>query len=160
MLTKPGDWFIGLIDFFSIVLPGAIVTSLCYHFLPSLLSLFNLPLDSFDHLVHGTISASAAFFIASYVLGHFTAAVSYEMFERFPGQLRSLTTRMDLASGNYLKGFRDTTVPWLEDKITCYMPEADRKELRPYEWAKARLTVNNSLALTEVDRLEAESKFF
>jgi len=82
MNFKPANFFIGLLDFFSIILPGII---LCYLQLPFLNSITN---DFFKDLLDNT-QCIVGLLIASYVAGHFVYALgslldhyAYEFFRK------------------------------------------------------------------------------
>ena len=60
---KPNDFFIGLMDFFSILLPGALVTFLLISAYPKLIR--ELP-----PVLCGSLEKWIAFLVASYILGH------------------------------------------------------------------------------------------
>ena len=69
-MTKPGDFLIGVLDFFAILLPGSMTTWLITRYLPSA--------DLFQHLSFGpgktepdALTLWTAFLLSSYVLGHF-----------------------------------------------------------------------------------------
>ena len=66
MNFKPSDFFIGLIDFFSIILPGFIVSFMLHN---ELLKLLSLSPD------FSGFSLSAFYFVSSYILGHFVYAL-------------------------------------------------------------------------------------
>ncbi len=68
MTTKPADFFIGVVDLFSIFLPGAL---LAYLFLAVA---GQDALDARLPFIHNTAADWIAFFLAAY-LGHFAALV-------------------------------------------------------------------------------------
>src|SRR5262249_1798853 len=61
-MVKPSDFFIGVIDFFGILVPGAVLLFLDGHWLQRALNL---------HLPSGRVEQWAVFLVGSYVLGHF-----------------------------------------------------------------------------------------
>src|SRR5215831_14859087 len=63
---KPGDFFIGVIDLFGILVPGAVLLFLHG---PSLITLLLLPFD------RNQTALWVAFFVGSYVIGHFLLGV-------------------------------------------------------------------------------------
>ncbi len=67
---KPGDFFIGAIDFFGVVVPGAVLLFLQGK---PLLKIFDLPLPD------GQPVAWVAFAVGSYVLGNFLLGLSHNL---------------------------------------------------------------------------------
>ena len=71
MSMKPSDFFVGVIDFFSTLVPGAIaafflVTTLRPSFIPDLWS---------TYITWGTVDGWAVFLVLAYVLGHLITAI-------------------------------------------------------------------------------------
>ena len=65
---KPGDFLLGVQDFFAVLLPGTIATWLVSHYLPPDLAATLKPGDGPEG-AHAT--RWAVFLVASYLLGHF-----------------------------------------------------------------------------------------
>lgn len=146
---KPGDFLIGVLDFFAILLPGSIATWLVTRYVPQD--------ELFRSLAFGpgktepdSVTVWTAFLLASYVLGHFVF---------FAGS-RPLDKAYDR--------WRRRTKPLESDK-TYLAADALRKRLTPslsdsqfttFKWAKSYIQVNAQHARTEIDRFEADSKFF
>lgn len=129
---KPSEFFIGVVDLFAILLPGAIATWIAIHFsethrLPVLMSL-------------GLAEASGAvawlaFFVSAYILGHLAHTVSSYL-DRLPWmrqRCREVVARVDPAAAQTDTAVKD---------------------------ALAFLLIVEPHTLTEVRRLEADSKFF
>lgn len=146
---KPGDFLLGVLDFFAVLLPGSMATWLATRYIPApeltrALSFGLTTNASPDPVVSGT-----AFFLSSYVLGHFVYMAG--------AKLDSLYDR-----------WRERTRPRDADKV-YRAAEAARKQLTPdlalsdftlLKWARAYIQVHASHARGEIDRLEADSKFF
>lgn len=77
-MAKPSDFYVGMLSFFAILLPGAVAASILREFIPpdALQSIISLP---------GNNAASwIAFLIAAYFLGHLIfLAGSYEADSKF-----------------------------------------------------------------------------
>jgi hypothetical protein len=73
-MPKPSDFFVGVMDFFAILLPGALVTAL--------LDVSENALD-FAGDRPGSTERWAAFLAAAYVLGHVLHAAGALLLDRF-----------------------------------------------------------------------------
>lgn len=175
-MAKPTDFFLGITDLFSIVLPGASITYVGMkveeHFGQDLLGLLKL-----SHTNEGYI----AFFAMSYLVGHGIDLVG--------GIL--LDPLYDLTFAHW-KRCRDKSLRcwwrwWLElpkrlvkeirRGLGHDVPPADpgsdsllerARELsasdipkndRVYQWSRAWVVLQNPLAWSEIERLQANSKF-
>ncbi len=143
MSVKPGDFFIGLVDFFAILLPGAIFTFLLWDVGETVLSSSLPPLDS-------SAKAWTAFVVASYVLGHALHQAgsvldrSYDAlyvkgWKRRKGEERLLTRTRELMRG---------------------MLGGDATMTSAYSWAGSYVRTASDAATRELERMGAESKFF
>jgi hypothetical protein len=151
MSTKPADFFIGVIDFFAIILPGALLSYLVLVALRQ----YHPPLA--DLPGEGTAAGWVAFALSSYLLGHFASLIG----AFFLDALYALT---------YLK-FRSRTwrrrPHWnrLDDQLYVRAGALKEAELgtsnvTTYKWARMTLQSHAAGAMQEIDRLEADSKFF
>jgi hypothetical protein len=147
-MNKPGDFLIGVLDFFAILLPGSMATWLVTRYVPSA--------DLLRHLSFGPGQAEpdsstlwAAFLLSSYVLGHFVFMAG---------------SRLDSSYDRW----RRRTKPTASDK-TFQAADALRKRLTPsladstfstLKWTRSYIQLNAPLARAEIDRFEADSKFF
>lgn len=145
---KPADFLIGVLDFFAILLPGSIATWLVTRYLP--------PGLLYSHFTLGPGKTEpdlatlwTAFLLSSYVLGHLVGMAG---------------SRLDTSYDRW----RQRTKPSSSDK-TYLAADAVRKRLTPaltdsafttLKWSKAFLAVKAPGSRTEIDRLEADSKFF
>ncbi len=141
----PGAFFLGVQDFFAVLLPGALAMWLVAQHAPSGVAEFMLPrtkpaLESVQWLV---------FFLGSYVLGHFVFMAG---------------SRLDPV----YDGWRRRRKPTDRDR-TFQAADALRKELTPglsggdfttLKWAKAYIQIHSPGARVEIERFEATSKFF
>ena len=168
---EPQKFFIGLLDFFSIILPGAIATFLFIDQVPVIIG------ETKYHLLSDE-ALWLMFFVSSYLLGHFIFllgalfldALVYDNLRKYP--LRKQIQK--LANGKNL------SPKWLRSLVSLIIkPDSDTalhkalmiKEhyldpmnassaMNAYQWSKARLTSENPEAMAVVQRYEADSKFF
>jgi mannose-6-phosphate isomerase-like protein (cupin superfamily) len=170
MKFDPQSFFIGVIDFFSVLLPGALVAYLGRDELGPILGLGS----KFPQ--YGETERWAVFLFASYLLGHFIFLAGSKLDDMYDA-IRSATEwgqtrRRDagkrpssqlekwLANRWFRKdpdiavqqalAFRDVSIPKKDGKAT----------INAFQWAKARLTLQHPAALAAVQRFEADSKFF
>lgn len=139
MEMKPNDFYVDLVDFFSIVLPGALLAFLC------------LPLKDhvFDDVVLPKILPPAEGWVvlifAAYLLGQFISLIG--------------ATFMDwLYDHTYLR-FRRRNGDARFDKAKELAGE-DGKMIGVLKWARAYVRLRSVDASLECDRFEATSKFF
>lgn len=169
MNFEPQKLFIGLIDFFSILLPGALLTWLLMDDVgPILLG------NRYGHL-DGT-QAWAAFLFSSYLFGHLVFLLGTWL-DEFYAWARGHTLNQQVR----LLAFHDQLLPWpvrlglwavfrSEDDLAVSTagkikqhwlgPLQAAQAVNTFQWCKAWLTSENEAALQGVQRLEADSKFF
>jgi hypothetical protein len=171
MELKPETFFIGLIDFFSILLPGAVVAYLAKDHLPPGL----LPEDFLKDPHEG--EAWAVFLFTSYILGHFVFLMGSKLDDWVYQRLWDAVgdAKRD-AEGEPVTGPSSPIVQSLARKIfgktptlaldevrklrKNKVPEINLAAINTFQWAKARLTLQCPAGLLEVQRFEADSKFF
>lgn len=141
---KPGDFLVGLIDFFAILLPGALLA-------------FALKDLAVEHVfgpvlpaVGGETQGWLVFVFSSYLLGHFIFLLGSFIDDTFydPYRKRFLTAGSDLTFDRAK-----------EIKVRHIGDEKD-KVVNPFKWAKANVQLLHPAASVEINRLEADSKFF
>jgi predicted NUDIX family NTP pyrophosphohydrolase len=169
---EPQKLFIGLIDFFSIILPGALLTFFVRDRVgPWLLG----SEDAYREL--GREQGVSAFLFCSYLLGHFVFLIGSWLLDEVYGRVRDATTARQierLADGGTLvpRPLRWLAARWFTadtDHAVAEVLRIKHHHLEPlgaaaavnaYQWAKARLTLEAPAALEAVQRFEADSKFF
>jgi len=140
---KPSEFHIGVTDLFSILVPGAIFTAIVLWLLPA--SGGSLPIPWNDQ-----IAPWVAFVVASYFSGHliygFGSLLDHQrIYEKYRRR-----TWPDSKSA-----FPALTRPknkMLQQDVDAFFNN--------YKWAKSVLMTKAPLGLSEVNRLEADSKFF
>ena len=165
----PQKFFIGLMDFFSILLPGALLTWLF--------------MDDVGPLVIGENYSSlsetqawAAFLFASYLLGHLIFLLGtwlddfYDWSRRYTldTQIKLLTQRGQLLPWPVraliwlvFKDERNLAVNRARRiKEQILHPLQAKDSINTFQWSKALLNSEKPSALAAVQRFEADSKFF
>src|SRR2546428_5386066 len=171
MNFEPQKFFIGLMDFFSILLPGALLTYLLKDALGPLFIG-----DGYYRLagVQGWI----VFLFAAYLLGHFIFLVgSWLLDDHIYDPIRKATDQSQvkrLAKGEELSpaGVRWLAARLFKKDVDAAVQQAVRiKEhyldpvhassaINAFQWCKAKLTLKHPEAMATVQRFEADSKFF
>jgi len=141
---KPEDFFVGVIDFFAVLLPGALFSFVIADFARHYL--FGGALPDF----HGEVQGWVVFAFSSYLLGHFIFLAGsyidplYNWFrERFVPKEKDLT---------YLRA--------KAIKEKCLADNPHEMVMNTFQWAKSVIQLRSPGALVEVRRHEADSKFF
>jgi hypothetical protein len=145
---KPGDFLIGVLDFFAILLPGSIATWLATRYLPPGAVFRQLSFAS-GRAEPDAATLWTAFVLSSYVLGHFVYMAGSRLdasYDRWRRRAKpSSSDRTYLAAES------------LRERLT---PSLTEGEFTVLKWSKAFIGVQSPPARTEIDRLDADSKFF
>ncbi|WP_293907675.1 hypothetical protein [Phenylobacterium sp.] len=146
-MPKPGDFYVGVVELFAVLLPGALLMAAL------LLTLVPLVPAPFD----GRVSVQAqwvAFAFGAYALGAFVFPVASLIDDRYYNPYRE--RRWPKAD--------DHAYAWATDLRQRYFhqPQAARDDIpmNTFAWAKAVLMLHAPGAFNDVQRFEAESKFF
>ncbi len=163
---EPQKFFIGVIDFFSVLLPGAV---LMFFMKPLLWRLLEYTPDKAE---------LAIFLILSYLIGHFIfllgsvvlddciydrvkAATFAEQVECVAsGKGLSPTWARLLAKAVIKKNAPQPLRQALKIKEYYLGPLNASTSINTFQWAKARLALDHPEAIASVQRFEADSKFF
>lgn len=175
-MVKPADLYIGVLDFFSILLPGAVVSWAAWIWLGA-----DATMGAF--LPHGEIALWMAFVLASFAAGHLVFMLA-SLVDMTVDQFRKKVLRRTLNAERraredsaYLAASALRTVSLAaegSDEPAAVRAEAWARNVlrRPgasptiplptntYQWSRAMLRLRAPVALAEVLRLEADSKFF
>jgi hypothetical protein len=144
---KPGDFLIGVLDFFAILLPGSIATWLATRYIPPAHLLRQLSFGPETQPESGVLVA--AFFLSSYVLGHFVFMAGSRIdssYDRWRARTKPSSSDQTYQAADALK-----------KRLT---PTLTGGSLSTLKWSKAFIQVQSPPARAEIDRLEADSKFF
>lgn len=173
-MFEPQKFFIGVIDFFAVLLPGALLVYVVKDRLGE-----RLLGDDYSRL-EGT-EAILVFLFSAYLLGHFIFLIgSLALDEYAYDRIRKATDRelfKLLACGPNNKGLPRRLTRRIA-RILVKSPSDQAVELavrikehyldplhaspsiNAFQWCKARLTLEKPEALSTVQRFEADSKFF
>ena len=170
---EPQKFFIGLVDFFSILLPGALLTYLCKDWVAVKVGMAGgFPLKDAE--------TGLVFLFVSYLLGHFAFLLSAKLDDWLYDPLRNCTD-WGQASRRLAKG-KNLSARWkrrLAKSSYLFRADADKavqqaqrikaralqglgaeEAINAFQWSKARLTKDHQQGLLAVQRFEADSKFF
>lgn len=179
---EPQKFFIGVIDLFSVLLPGAVLT----YFLKSPLWKVLVCKDSLWQILsgHGCVQpyptgseSVAIFLITSYLLGHFIFLLGSALLDDpiyDPVKDASFTAQIArLAKGDALSPAwaRLLAKIFIKDSVQPVRQVIKIKEyylgplnasfaINAFQWAKAQLALAHPEAIASVQRFEADSKFF
>jgi hypothetical protein len=178
-MLKPADLYISVLDVFSILLPGAVVSWFTWH-------LFSGD-DALTGLLPQDITARwLAFVLASFAAGHIVfmlaslVDITFDSFRkqvlrRTLGAYRGEVERQALEAATALRlvtlsaeplpgrpnPTTDRALAWAREIL--HKPEMAARIPEPtntYQWSRAVLRLRAPASLAEVLRLEADSKFF
>lgn len=149
MSLKPSDVFIGVTEFFSIMMPGALLSAALADGVSD--RLFGPILMSLE----GETARWAAFLVASYFLGHFAHMIGSYLDPLYNEYRERRRPRQQDHLYHAARALRLNQLAALGDS-------ADKaKELvNTFKWSKAFINLRSPAAAAEVARLEADSKFF
>lgn len=144
MKTEPGSFYLGVIDVFSIMLPGALLA----YFLPDFIDtgvLWSLLLRPGKE-IHEWLM----FLFPSYLFGHIVFLVSSFLDKLYDDLIRPCyypeIGQIEYSAAEVIKGKA--------------IGEDYARAIKTFQWAKALLVMEHPEASAEVARLEAASKFF
>ena len=181
-MAKPGDFFLGVTDLFSVLLPGAVISFVAMKAEQSL----RPPADLFGLLQLKDVPGFTAFLVCSFLLGHLVDMIGasfldgvydllYADFKRSDAGLLSWAKQVrfrlwQAACASYRYHFRHPSMPKPEaDPSKPEDPVYRAAKLaaapkpgqdRLYQWCRDWLQVRSPQSLQEPDRLQANSKFF
>jgi hypothetical protein len=142
-MSKPSEFYVGALDLFAILLPGAIASAILT---PRIGPLVLGPVIDPPTSAAGTW---ATFLTCSYFIGHLIFLVGSYL-DRFYNMLRERLNPYGNESA-----YRCATR--IRDSI---VDEQERSALNTFQWARSVLIATNPTAADDVHRLEADSKFF
>ena len=145
---KPGDFLLGVFEFFAILLPGGLATWLAIQYIPgSALKdalAFGLGVQDPDALVLGT-----AFLVSSYTLGHFVFMAG----SKLDGSYDRWRKRVHPPG-------RDATFKAAKKLHESLNKDLAAGDFTTLKWAKTYIQIKAQPARLEIERLEADQKFF
>ena len=139
-MVKPGDYFVGMIDFFSIFLPGGMFTFVTYSkYKPFFLDV--VPLEGSQVWI--------AFLFFSYLLGHIIYMVG--------ARLDSLYDKHRRRRNPYTNEQAFQRASEIKNK---FLAGNEIDSINTFQWAISVLSTLFPVAMNEIDRLVADQKFF
>ena len=146
---KPGDFLLGVLDFFAILLPGVMATWLVLEYVPP-----RILRDTLTFGIEGQASPNAwtvgiALLLSSYTLGHFVFMIGSRLDESYDTWRRSNKPTS-----------RDKAYEAVRAVQTTLNAELLGGDFSTLKWARAYIQVHAQHARVEIDRLEADQKFF
>ncbi len=142
---KPGDLLVGVVDFFAILLPGAMLAFVGMKFQGAIFNDRILP-----QLGDGA-PRWIAFILASYLIGHFVFLVGSALLDPVYGETYGKFKYGKAGGGKLLDRAKELKL----HRLGAY----DQIE-NTFKWARASVRLRSAEAAAEIDRLEANSKFF
>ena len=146
---KPNDFLLGVFEFFAILLPGSLATWLTIQYVPEPFLKNALTLNLGGAPAPDPVVLVTAFLVASYTLGHFVAMAGAQLdgpYDRWRKRVKPPG--------------RDATFKAAEQLYKSLNPELNSGQFTTLKWAKTYIQVNAQPARAEIDRLEADQKFF
>jgi hypothetical protein len=139
---KPGDFFVGAMDFFAILMPGALLAFLLSPWAPEV---FGPLLPALENDAAGWV----AFAVSAYLFGHL---------------LHHLGSFLDRSYDDIYvadkRKFGDERLLVEARKLTQADLGSDIDNINIFHWAGSFVRANNSAAGAEIERAGGESKFF
>lgn len=145
MNFEPSKFYIGVVDFFSIMLPGGIFAYFLYAQIGPRIFGPLLP------TIKGEGDGWVIFLLAAYLLGHIVFLIGSVLDEIVYDPIRKLiwTKKKDTAYAEAQKV-----------KHKYVGDEKGPQIVNTFQWAKAVLVLQHPAGIVEVSRYEADSKFF
>ena len=143
-MNKPSDFYIGTIDLFAILLPGAIATLLFYY-------ASGLKMDTLLYTPerYSDFYNALLFLLSAYLLGHiisqFSSYIDEWIYNRYKSRIYNNQSRLNLVK---------------QIRSNYHSVEKGEKYINNFEWSRARLLKEFPEAITEIERYMADSKFF
>lgn len=157
-MTKPSDFFIGVVDFFAILLPGAALVYILQPLIVTGIPTTWLPTTASQGWV--------LFFVLAYITGHLLHALGSWLLDKYLYQALYLpqfkpshakaAKLMDNPSD--LRKDEDTEKTLLARvRLTT---KVNATGTNYYDWCLSDVRANSPAGAIEIDRLQADSKFF
>ncbi len=143
MKFEPKSFYFGVVDFFSIMLPGAVLALFLYPILGP--HLFGSVLPA----IKGDADGWVIFLFAAYLLGHFVFLLGSYLDEIYDPVRKLIWS-----------GAKDLAYPQASAIKRKRLGKQQDKAINTFQWSKAMLVLQHPEGIVEVGRLEADSKFF
>jgi len=150
---SPAGLYVGVVDLFSILLPGAILTFLLYS-TPFLFHYIVATEFTYRALPNFPAAIAIAFVVISYVTGHFLRALGYFVTLPFSKYLLSEYAHTSHSGRHY-----GTVTAQAEGAVRKIVGCGVSPEVR-LRWSAAYLSFYSTQAAARLDNLDAQRKFF
>ncbi|WP_417910968.1 hypothetical protein [Candidatus Electronema sp. PJ] len=159
---KPNDFYVGIIHFFAILVPGSIASALLVQ------ELHREFFFMFSVVLQHQAAVWISFLICSYFIGHLIFLVG-SWLDMLHDRIRKSLYNYCQNDQNLLAGVfngilklkaNQAAYERLEAIRDTFLQAAKTGAMNPIQWGKAVLLMKHPAALDEVNRLEADSKFF
>ncbi|MBV9884203.1 MAG: hypothetical protein JO276_14430 [Sphingomonadaceae bacterium] len=144
---KPGDFYVGVIDFFSILLPGALLAGTVMMVRP-----ITGPMPP---LLSSETAQWVTFALAAYAIGHFAHLISSIL-----DPLYDLYRPVRWRDCNHDLGPFQSATTLRRKHFRNKAPVKEGRPMNTFKWAQSVLMLRAPAALADVNRYEAHSKFF
>ena len=146
-MTKPSDFLLGILDFFAVLMPGVVVTWLAASYLPpDLRAYVDVTTTQGDA---GRASAWLVLLFSSYVLGHFVFMAG-SVLDRLYDRWRDWQHPKE----------KDHSYRVAKALYESLMLDLSKGHFTTLKWSKAYVQIHCPVARLEIDRFDANSKFF
>ncbi len=167
---KPSDIFIGVTDFFSVLLPGSLFTWFCYGYAPDTscktFSIFYLP--------NGETEQVALFLMLAYIVGNLLFATASKLDSYYDKYARAWFKKNNDICFHTARFIRDKSIDIKDWKtklskigieVQGELLENEKKYCKTeivntYKWAQHYIMANHPELLIDIKKFEADSKFF
>ena len=146
---KPGDFLLGVFEFFAILLPGSLATWLAVQYIPDSALNDALTLSAGSPSNPDSVVLGIAFLVSSYTLGHFVFMAGAKL----DGSYDRWRKRVKPAN-------RDATFNAAQQLHASLNKDLFGGSFTTLKWAKTYIQIKAQPARVEIDRLEADQKFF
>ena len=157
-MTKPSDFFIGVVDFFAVFLPGAVLVYILQPLVLTGAPKVWLPTTP--------TQAWVMFSVLAYIAGHLLHALGSWLLDKYIyGKLyvprfRSSHARAAKLAKDPSALRKDTDAAETLLARVCLTTEINSTGTNYYDWCLSDVRMRCPAGATEVDRLQADSKFF
>jgi hypothetical protein len=141
---KPSDFMLGLLDFFAVLMPGALGTLLLAQYLPADIQPYLRLNELKEHAIYAVI-----FGLTAYAVGHFVFMAGSRLDDLYEVWRKKEKDPQKDTQFRAAKELRGKLTPNLVDE-----------QFSTLKWAKSYLGIHAPEARLEIDRFEATSKFF
>ena len=150
-MAKPSDFFVGVTDLFSIILPGLALTLIAVQMEQQaghdLLGLRQSLGEKEQYL---------AFFVGAYIAGHVVDLIGALVLDRVYDVTYARWKRHPRSTDTAPSGLYDPLFAEASRLASSAMPQGDRV----YQWSRASIALTSATAFNEIEQKQAGSKFF